>query len=108
MLERLSIALEDFPGVTSVVVAQHGDTVAEWYAEGDDGRTALRNTRSATKTVTGMLVGIAVDDGSIDVEASGASFFGGLLSLQVAGLAAGASGGSDRRRAPHDVVVSRL
>lgn len=89
MLERLPIALADFPGVTSVVVAQHGDTVAEWYAEGDDGRTVLRNTRSATKTVTGMLVGIAVDDGSIDVEASVVSYLGERPSIQAPVAAAG-------------------
>jgi CubicO group peptidase (beta-lactamase class C family) len=53
----------DYQGVTSVVVTQ-GPQEFEWYDQpGGDGE--LRNTRSATKTVTGMLVGVAVDRGII-------------------------------------------
>lgn len=49
-----------FKDVTSVVVAHHGKLVYEHYFD-KDGAAALRNTRSVTKTVTGMLVGLAVE-----------------------------------------------
>ena len=51
-----------FPKVTSVLLARNGKLVYEKYFDGSDPAT-LRNTRSATKTVTGMLVGIAIDKG---------------------------------------------
>ncbi|MEL7707736.1 serine hydrolase [Citromicrobium bathyomarinum] len=55
---------DDFAGITSVVVMQDGEIVAERYFD-DRGADALRNTRSATKTVTGMLAGIATGDGKL-------------------------------------------
>lgn len=50
-----------FKRITSVLVVRHGRLAWESYYDGDAG--TLRNTRSATKTVTGMLVGIAIDRG---------------------------------------------
>jgi CubicO group peptidase (beta-lactamase class C family) len=47
--------------ITSVVVSRGGVFVAEHYIEGDE--ATLRNTRSCTKTVLGMLVGLAIDRG---------------------------------------------
>jgi len=52
----------EFKKITSVAIARQGKLVYEAYFDGSDPATA-RNTRSATKTVTGMLVGIAIDKG---------------------------------------------
>ena len=49
----------EFKKIGSVLVARHGKLAYEAYFEGD-GATP-RDTRSATKTVTSMLVGIAID-----------------------------------------------
>jgi CubicO group peptidase (beta-lactamase class C family) len=50
----------NFKQITSVVVAQHGKILYEQYFD-EEGAEGLRNTRSVTKTVAGMLVGAAVD-----------------------------------------------
>lgn len=51
----------EFGRITSVLIARNGHLVYESYFTGsaDD----LHNTRSVTKTVTGMLVGQAIEDG---------------------------------------------
>ena len=54
----------EFGQVTSLLVAQRGELVFEEYCD-DLGLEALRNTRSATKTVLGMLLGIAIERGLI-------------------------------------------
>jgi len=53
----------DYGMITSVVVSQGGDVVLEEYLDGDV--STLRNTRSCTKTVAGMLVGMAIDRGIV-------------------------------------------
>lgn len=58
-----------YSAFTSVLVARRRHLVYEAYqgaargSAGEAARAALRNTRSATKTVTGMLVGIAIERG---------------------------------------------
>jgi CubicO group peptidase (beta-lactamase class C family) len=49
--------------ITSVVVSRRGRIVVEEYADGD--AETLRNTRSCTKTVCGMLLGIAIRRGFV-------------------------------------------
>lgn len=58
---------------TSVLVRQHGEIVFEAYYD-DGGADARRNTRSATKSVTAMLAGIAIEQGhlpSVDAQVLG-------------------------------------
>jgi len=61
-LDSVTKAVEagDFKQVTSVVVARHGKPIYEHYFD-KDGADSLRNTRSVSKTVTGMLVGLAIE-----------------------------------------------
>jgi len=60
--------------ITSLLVARHGKIVHETYFEGD--ASTLRDTRSATKTITGMLAGIAIDEGLLPgTDAKVLSFF---------------------------------
>ena len=70
-----SIRAGDFKQITSVLLARDGKIAFERYFDAD-GAMGLRNTRSATKTVTGMLVGIAIDRGMLSgVDAKVLDFF---------------------------------
>lgn len=58
---------EDFKKITSVVIARKGEILYEGYYNDSDENT-LHNTRSVTKTVTGMLIGSLIDDGKLKSE----------------------------------------
>jgi len=49
-----AIKAGDFKAITSVLIARHKKLAYEHYFDGD-GVDGFRNTRSATKTITGML-----------------------------------------------------
>ena len=54
----------EFPKTTSVLVVYHGRLIYESYF-GEGGRDFLNNTRSATKSITSLAVGLAIDDHAI-------------------------------------------
>jgi CubicO group peptidase (beta-lactamase class C family) len=55
-----AIRSEEFKKIGSVLIARHGKLVYERYIDGD--ATTLRDTRSATKSITDILIGIAIDE----------------------------------------------
>ena len=61
-LQALDAAVRsgEFKKVGSVLVARHGKLVYEAYFDGD--ASTLRDTRSATKSITDVLIGIAIDE----------------------------------------------
>jgi CubicO group peptidase (beta-lactamase class C family) len=69
-----AVASGDYKQVTSVIVAREDRILYEHYFD-DAGAEGLRNTRSATKTVTGMLIGAAVDRGMLRIDAPVMPFF---------------------------------
>ena len=72
----------DFKNLTSILIARKGRLVYEAYFDEND-MNALRNTRSATKTITGMLVGIAIDQHKLaGVDTPILSFFPDQPNLQ--------------------------
>lgn len=75
-LDELAAA-GSIPGLHGLVVMRHGQVMAERYGSGEDfkwneplghvrfGPHALHDIRSATKSVTSLLYGIALDDGRV-------------------------------------------
>jgi len=55
-----AIRAGDFKKIGSVLIARHGKLAYEAYFDGD--ANTLRDTRSATKSITDILVGIAIDE----------------------------------------------
>lgn len=58
------VIAEQYPDTTSVLVHRNGKLVFERYF-GSGGINVLNNTRSATKTLTALVVGQAIADGSL-------------------------------------------
>jgi len=80
LLARMESSLDngEFRKVTSVLIAREGRLVYERYLDAA-GASARRNTRSATKTIAGMLIGIALDQRHLDsVESRVGPFFAEL------------------------------
>lgn len=83
-LQTMNAAIRsgEFKELTSVLIARNGKLVHESYFD-KDARDGLRNTRSVTKTVTGILVGIAIDHHKItDVSQSILSFLPNRQTVQ--------------------------
>jgi CubicO group peptidase (beta-lactamase class C family) len=61
-LRSLEVAIRsgEFKKIGSVLIARHGKLAYESYFDGD--AATLRDTRSATKSITDILVGIAIDE----------------------------------------------
>jgi CubicO group peptidase (beta-lactamase class C family) len=64
-LQQMEAAVKagEFKKITSVAVARHGKLAYEMYFEGD--ANSLRNTRSASKSITDILIGLAIQDGKL-------------------------------------------
>ncbi len=62
MIERISAG--DYTGISSVLLVHEGNLVLEEYF-GEFNRDSLHSMRSASKTITSALVGIAIDQGFI-------------------------------------------
>ncbi|MDX2197474.1 MAG: serine hydrolase [Phycisphaerae bacterium] len=77
-----SVRKGEFGTITSIVVAHKGQTILEAYYD-EGGAEARRNTRSATKSIAALLVGIAIRDGKLSgVGAPILPFFADLQPLQ--------------------------
>jgi CubicO group peptidase (beta-lactamase class C family) len=77
-----SIRAGDFKQITSVLISRGGKLAFERYFD-EAGAEGLRNTRSATKSVTGMLIGIAIDRGLLSgTQAHVLDFFPDKLPVQ--------------------------
>ncbi|MEO9600158.1 serine hydrolase [Parasphingorhabdus sp.] len=71
----------DYGTVTSILIIEDGNIAYEGYFNDADADT-LHNTRSATKTITGMAVGAAIDDGVLNVDMPAAQFFTDITPFQ--------------------------
>lgn len=73
-LLRQHVDAGDYGQVTSIVILRDGNPVFEGYFNGADAAT-LHDTRSVTKTITGMAVGLAIVDGVLALDAPLAPLF---------------------------------
>jgi CubicO group peptidase (beta-lactamase class C family) len=75
-IEGLFARIRDrtFPGIDGLVIVRHGGLVAEAYFNGY-GPDRPHDIRSATKSVTSILVGIALDRGWLTLDTTVVSFF---------------------------------
>jgi CubicO group peptidase (beta-lactamase class C family) len=68
------IRSRQIPDINGVIVIRHGYKVLEEYANGSSA-TQLHEMQSVTKSVTSLLIGIAVDQGKFNVDAKLLPFF---------------------------------
>lgn len=83
-LQAMETAIRDgeFKKIGSIVIARHGKLVYENFFDRSEA-SALRDTRSATKSITDILAGIAIDKGLLSgVDATILSFFPDKQPLQ--------------------------
>lgn len=75
-LDEMDAAIRkgDFKQITSVLISQDGKLVHEAYFD-NDGVEGLRNTRSVGKSITDILVGIAIDQGKLTLKTPVFPFF---------------------------------
>jgi len=59
--------MDGYPDTRAILVVQHGEVLAERYAQGFDRDTRLLGW-SATKSVTAALIGLLVDDGVLQLD----------------------------------------
>ena len=76
-----AIRAGEFKKITSVLVARHGKLAYELFPEGTL-PSDFMDTRSATKSITGMLVGIAIDRGLLRLDTRVLPFFPDRQPLQ--------------------------
>jgi len=64
-LRAMSAAVrsDEFKKIGSILIARHGKLAYEDYVEGD--ANTLRDTRSATKSITDVLIGVAIREGKL-------------------------------------------
>jgi CubicO group peptidase (beta-lactamase class C family) len=75
------ISSNSFKEISSVVIAYKGNIVFENYYNGNQPETK-HNTRSATKTITGTLIGCLIQDGSLKSVEENASKYSKVKDLQ--------------------------
>lgn len=76
LARAVSAAAENMAGLKSLLVIRHGYIVSETYFQGTSAETTYQ-LYSVTKSFTGTLVGIAADQGLIDIQRKVLSFFPG-------------------------------
>jgi len=73
-----AIAAQTYGSVSSVMILEQGEVRhAGWYGEAD--ADTLHDTRSVTKTITGMVAGAAIADGYLMLDTPVAGFFPDLV-----------------------------
>jgi CubicO group peptidase (beta-lactamase class C family) len=67
-LQDLETAIRagEFKKIGSVLIARHGKLAYEAYFDGD--ASSLRDTRSATKSITDVLIGVAIEEKKVNLE----------------------------------------
>jgi CubicO group peptidase (beta-lactamase class C family) len=75
------LSINEFKSISSVVIAHNGKVVFENYYN-QNGPDTKHNTRSATKTITGTLIGCLIQDGLLKSVEERASLFSKIIDLQ--------------------------